>query len=80
MVIDELVTVLGFDMDGQAAATVKTLTTSIADVGKQAAVTSAALLVAASSVMAFVLQSNEASANIEKFSRLTGISSDHHIQ
>lgn len=72
-VIDELVTILGFEVDGRAAATIHKFNSSIDAITRYAGWASAALLTASSAVAYFAERSADAAADIDKFSQLTGI-------
>ncbi len=75
-VIDELVTILGFDMDSQANATLAKFNAGIASITQHAKMASKAVLAASASIAYFTSKTNQASAEVEKLGRLTGISTD----
>ena len=75
-VIDELVTVLGFEVDGKAANTVNKFGKSIDTVVTYAAAASAALLAAAGSVMYFAERNADAAGELYDLSKVTGIATD----
>lgn len=75
-VIDELVTILGFDMDSDAMSIVQNFNSKIDMVTQYAGWASAALLAAASSVTYFSERSADAAADIDKFAQLTGLATE----
>ena len=75
-VIDELVTILGFDMDSRAGRTLDKFNKGIESVTKYARLASLAITAASVSISYFVLQANKASDTIEKLGRVTGISTN----
>ncbi len=75
-VIDELVTILGFDMDSRAGATLDKFNKGINSITSFAKTASIAITATAASLSYFVLKTTKASDEIEKLGRVTGISTD----
>lgn len=76
MVIDELVTLLGLDIAPGVLPKIQKFETMVADVARTVGKVSAALVVAASGVVAFADHMNKNSFGISKFSDLTGQSAE----
>jgi len=74
-VIDELVTILGIDVDPQTMSKIQKFEGAIDDVTRTVKWAGAALVAMASSVAYFTKQSAEASFELDKMSRLSGIGS-----
>jgi len=75
-VIDELVTILGFDMDSRAGTVLDKFNKGVASVAQHAKKASVAVVAASTAVSYFVVQLNKASDEVEKLGRVTGISTD----
>ena len=75
-VIDELITILGIEVDEKAEETIKRVNGHLDSVTRFAAWAGAALLAAAASIAYFTQRSAESAAHVDKFSQLTGISTD----
>ena len=73
-IIDELVTILGVDIKAGVVPVVQKFSSMVEGIASKAAWASAALMTAASSAAYFATQANADSAEIEKFGRLTGVS------
>lgn len=73
-IIDELVTILGVDIKAGVVPVVQKFSSMVEGIASKAAWASAALMTAASSAAYFAAQANADSAEIEKFGRLTGVS------
>lgn len=76
-VIDELITVLGFEMKPGTVDTARKIGSAMKSLTQYAKWTGAALLAAAGSVGYFANQANQSSAEMYRFSKLTGINSDN---
>lgn len=75
-IVDELVTLLGFKVDPNAHPTLHKFNQSIDSIGKSAAVAFTSIMAAAGSILYFAEKSAQAGADIERFHRLTGMSTD----
>ncbi len=75
-VIDELVTILGFDMDSRAGTVLGKFNKGIDSIAQNAKQASMAVVAASAAVSYFVVQLNKASGEVEKLGRVTGISTD----
>lgn len=75
-VIDELVTILGFDMDSRAGTVLNKFNDGIDTVTRYANNASIAIVAASAAISYFTLQLNKASDEVEKLGRVTGISTD----
>ncbi len=75
-VIDELVTILGFDMDSRAGTVLGKFNKGIDSIAQNAKQASIAVVAASAAVSYFVVQLNKASGEVEKLGRVTGISTD----
>lgn len=75
-VIDELVTVLGFDIKAGALPAIQKVNSMVSGITRYAGWASAALMSAAGSVGFFAERSARAAAELHKFSQLSGISSN----
>lgn len=75
-VIDELVTILGFDMDSRAGTVLGKFNKGIDSIAQNARQASMAVVAASAAVSYFVVQLNKASGEVEKLGRVTGISTD----
>ena len=75
-VIDELVTVLGVELDPKAKPNIKFSLDAFDGIGRMAKWAGAALIAAASAIAYFAKQNAEAAAEIQKLSELTRIGTD----
>jgi hypothetical protein len=74
--IDELVTLLGFKLDPNAKQTLQKFEQSVVSVAKSVAVAGAAVVGAATAFVLFAERSAQAGSEIERFHKLTGLSTD----
>ena len=75
-VIDELVTVLGIELDPKAKKGIDTVSKGLDNITSMAKWASAALIAAGSAISYFAKENAEAAANIHKLSELSNIASD----
>lgn len=73
-VIDELVTILGVDVNSSTFQTIKRMSEGLTDIAKTAAKVGAAVTAAASAALYLAERLNQTTAGIGNFSQLTGIS------
>jgi len=75
-VLDELVTVLGFDIKSNSGATLNKFSASITELSSYATKASAALVGAATAAFYFINKATEGADEMQKFHQMTGISVD----
>ena len=73
-VIDELVTILGIDVNSSSFQSIKRMSDGLNDIAKTAAKVGAAITAAASSALYLAERLNQTTAGIGNFSQITGIS------
>jgi len=76
-VIDELVTILGIEVDGGVGKTLQTFNAGLDSVTRFAGWAGAALIATAGSIAYFTERTAESTAELDKFHQLTGISTDN---
>lgn len=75
-IVDELVTLLGIEINSNTHPTLHKFTSAIDKVGKFASVAAAGITAVAASIVYFAEKSADAGAEIERFHQLTGMSTD----